>query len=401
MLPEQIETPAYVYDLAVVRDAYARLCGQLPEPSSLLYSVKANPHPDILATLHAVGAGAEVCSPGELAAAVDAGFDPGSLLYSGPAKRDVDVSAALKLGVSLFSVDSPNALDQLDRLARDRDVSVSCLVRVNDERSAPGQRLMMSGGPSQFGADRTWILSEPEGFRHRPAVRVAGFHLYMGSNVSSEDHLLAQFERAIDTARHLHHELGISVQALNLGGGFGAPYARPGILPTFPRLRGRVAAALDAAFPAWRHSQPRVLFESGRYLTATCGQLVVRVLDVKCSQGRTVVILESGINHLGGMSGLRRIPEIAAHPQTDAASRPRIPELLLTGPLCTPLDVWSHRGTGPYVRPGELLTIPNVGSYGLYASLLAFLGHPCPVEVTVDDGVRTVTRLMITRERFQ
>jgi diaminopimelate decarboxylase len=49
-------------------------------------------------------------------------------------------------------------------------------------------------------------------------------------------------------------------------------------------------------------------------------------------------------------------------------------------------------------RIGELVAIPNVGAYGLSASLLAFLGHPTPVEVVVDGGrVVEATRLRLDR----
>ena len=42
--------------------------------------------------------------------------------------------------------------------------------------------------------------------------------------------------------------------------------------------------------------------------------------------------------------------------------------------------------------------MPNVGAYGLTASLVAFLSRPAPVEVVVDRGaVTNVSRLLIER----
>jgi diaminopimelate decarboxylase len=40
----------------------------------------------------------------------------------------------------------------------------------------------------------------------------------------------------------------------------------------------------------------------------------------------------------------------------------------------------------PAVESGDLIGIPNVGAYGLTASLLAFLSHPPPIEVTHENG---------------
>jgi len=137
--------------------------------------------------------------------------------------------------------------------------------------------------------------------------------------------------------------------------------------------------------------------------------LLVRVLDVKRSHGQQVVVLESGINHLGGMSGLRRVPPFALSLVSVAgsgdgaadATDQRGGKTLVAGPLCTPLDTWSRTAELPRPRPGQLLAVPNVGAYGLYASLVAFLGHPMPTEVVVDsdraDAVVDVSQLRLVR----
>jgi diaminopimelate decarboxylase len=47
-----------------------------------------------------------------------------------------------------------------------------------------------------------------------------------------------------------------------------------------------------------------------------------------------------------------------------------------------------------------VLAVPNVGAYGLTASLVAFLGHPPPLEVTVRSGqVLDVSTLALRREQ--
>jgi diaminopimelate decarboxylase len=53
----------------------------------------------------------------------------------------------------------------------------------------------------------------------------------------------------------------------------------------------------------------------------------------------------------------------------------------------------------PGVEAGSVLVFPNVGAYGLTASLLGFLGHAAPAEVVLD-GTRVVsaTRLALRRD---
>ncbi|GAA0268351.1 type III PLP-dependent enzyme [Streptomyces polychromogenes] len=397
LLPGSVETPAYVYDLAEVRANADRLLTALPGNRDLYYSLKANPHPAVLRTLRAAGARPEVCSPGELEAALEAGWSAGTVLYTGPGKRDRDVAAALAAGVREFSVDSPTALDQLDRLCAEQGVRARCLVRVNDDQPVPGQALVMTGVPSPFGADADWIREEPALFANRPHTEIIGLHLYMGTNLGTVEALLAQFTRAAQTFRDLAQVLrgeGVELRVLDLGGGFGAPFATAGEPLDLTGLARPLAAMLDAELPGWRSDAPRLAFESGRYLVGTAGTLLTTVLDAKRSQGKEIVVLDCGINHLGGMSGLRRLPPLTPH--LDTAARPaeaeaeaeaegeETVETMVCGPLCTPLDTWDRRARLPRLVPGDRLTVPNVGAYGLYASLVAFLGHPLPVEAAVD-----------------
>ena len=73
-------------------------------------------------------------------------------------------------------------------------------------------------------------------------------------------------------------------------------------------------------------------------------------------------------------------------------------DCVVAGPLCTPLDTWSQGVRLPRLRPGDLVAVPNVGAYGLTASLLGFLCHRPPVEVVVDGAtVVAASRLELTR----
>ncbi|MFI2609390.1 type III PLP-dependent enzyme [Kitasatospora sp. NPDC018619] len=402
------ETPAYLYDLAVVRHAHRRLVGALPEPATLLYSLKANPHPAVLGQLAALGCHAEVSSPGELDAAVRAGFPAAGVLYTGPGKRDEDVARALATGVRQFSVDSPHGLDQLDRLGRAHGTRVRALLRVNPPVPPAGAGLAMTGGPSQFGADLSWVLERPRLFADREHAELAGLHLYMGSNLTEVAALLAVFRYGLDVVRQVETALGRRLRVVDLGGGFGAPYAVEGGLPRFDALGSRLADLLDERLPGWREGERQVVFESGRYLTATCGRLVTAVLDVKRSQGRRVVVLDTGVNHLGGMSGLRKEdriePRFRYEPGPGGTAGPEAPGApeetdasegtdgtIVAGPLCHPLDVWSRNARLPEVAVGDRLTVPNVGAYGLHAGLALFHCHPMPLEVVLDGG-REVAR---------
>jgi diaminopimelate decarboxylase len=256
----------------------------------------------------------------------------------------------------------------------------------------------MTGVASQFGIDASYVRARPEQFRGHGSAQVTGLHLYMGTNIDDEDILMRQFTIGAGLAARLAPEVG-RLTEVDLGGGFGAPYARSGDRARFGGLTTRLARLLDAQLPGWRVGSPRIAFESGRYLVGSSGTLLCRVMDVKVSKGETFVVLDAGVNHLGGMSGLRRLPPLvpSIEPQSGAEQAETV-RCTVVGPLCTPLDVLARGMLLPAPRPGQVVAIPNAGAYGLTASLLGFLGHPAPSEVVVDgDDVLSVSRLQLAR----
>ncbi|MEV7552176.1 type III PLP-dependent enzyme [Amycolatopsis sp. NPDC089917] len=396
---ERFGTPAFVYDLDAIERAHADLVAALPRPSTVYYSVKANPHPRVIGLLHALGCRAEVSSTGEIDAALGAGVTSDAILLTGPAKTEGTVAHALEHGVRRFSVESPEDLTRVDRLAAQRDVRTECALRINADLAVPGAGLSMTGTSSQFGADLSWVLAETPRFGSRPHATVSGLHLYMGTNLTEEKDLLAQFEVGIGIAAKLATVFP-GLTEVDLGGGFGLPFARAGDRPVFGGLAAGLEALLDEQLPGWRDGTPSISFESGRYLVGDCGVLVSRVVDVKSSKGTRYAMLDTGVHHLGGMSGLRRIPAVSASVHGAGGEHtPGGEPTTVAGPLCTPLDVLARGAQLPPLATGDLVTIPNTGAYGPTASLLAFLGHPAPAEIVVTDGrVESASRLTVGRD---
>ncbi|MET7620111.1 type III PLP-dependent enzyme [Streptomyces sp. NPDC005408] len=414
-LVSRFGSPLYVYRLESVRDALLDLRRALPEPTTLYYSFKANPHPDIARELQLGGCHGELSSTGELAAALQAGFDGGRCLYTGPAKSREEISAAIRAGVRRFSVESAADLRGVGAVAAALGVTAECLVRIST-RSVGASSLRMGGG-AQFGVDAGEVLADPRQFGDIDGARVVGAHIFPLSNAHDEDALIAEFTASIELAGRLR-DGGLPMRVIDLGGGFAAPYAQPGERPRYPRLLAALESALDARLAGWREGNPEVAFESGRHLVAESGTLVTTVVDIKEDPGRSFVLLDSGINHLGGMAGLGRLLRPAATPRrTDGdeyAVRSRRPtdggpgtaiedggragRTTLVGPLCTPADVLGRDVPVGKVAGGELLIFPNVGAYGLTASLLAFLSRPTPTEIVLRDGrVTSATRLELVR----
>ncbi|PCG84206.1 decarboxylase [Streptomyces sp. WZ.A104] len=386
-------TPLYVLRLDRVRDAAARLRAALPEESRLCYSLKANPDPHVVSVLARAGLAAEVSSTGELDVALRAGFAPEDFLYTGPGKTAAEITAALGAGVRLFSVESVADYRRVARLSAGAGTTARCLVRLN-AGGASGAGLRMTGKPSQFGMDQR-ELGELLAARS-DHLEIVGTHLFAGTNIEGEAALLAEFAAAAEATASARKRLGLTGGIADLGGGFAAPYARPGSPAGYPSLRVELEKVLDRTLPGWREGSPAVAFESGRALTGDSGTLLSSVTDVKTSHDTVYVVLDAGTNVLGGMAGLGRLMTagVRAEPLDDAEQSCEERPTVLVGPLCTPLDVLARRHVMRPPAVDSLLAVPNTGAYGLHASLLGFLSRPLPGCVVLDgDDVVSASRL--------
>jgi len=397
-LVEQYGSPLYVYELPEVRRACQALRAALPDGSHLFYSLKANPHPELVRALAELGCRAEVSSLGELEAALSAGCAASEMLYTGPGKSRREVDEALAAGVTQFSFDSPVQGAVVGAAAKAAGRTVRGVLRVNPDGGSSAFGLAMGGGPSPFGFDASAVRKAAREFASDGWVDLRGFHFYVGTNADQPEALLATFETAIATAVELQTALGIELELLDLGGGFGQAFAAPGARVDFTALKAPLERMLDARLPGWRRQRPQIAFESGRYLVGAAGTLVCTVEDVKASGDRTFAVLDSGVNHLGGLGGLRKITpgQVKVELLSPGADAPLAP-VDVVGPLCTPADGWARNVALPRLAPGQRLVVRNVGAYGITASLLAFLSREAPVEVVVDGARVSASRLSVQR----
>jgi diaminopimelate decarboxylase len=100
------------------------------------------------------------------------------------------------------------------------------------------------------------------------------------------------------------------------------------------------------------------------------------------------------------MAGLGRIPRFSVDLETDRGGE-ELEKVDLVGPLCTPLDCVGRNIEVPPLARGDLVSIPNVGAYGLTGSLVAFLSRSAPLEIVHrGEEVRSVMRLAVRQENL-
>jgi len=398
-LLERYGSPLYVYDLDEAERQAKALFELLPEGAQVLYSVKANPIPELCAALKTAGCRIEIASPLELKVVLEAGFAPDQILCSGPGKTAALVREMLLAGVTHFSCDSWYDLERLSGVAAETKKPANALLRLQVS-GAPTGSVGVGAMQSHFGADPAELLNG--GVARVGALRgaeLAGIHIYSGGQIQSADKLAGTFEYAIHLAEEIA-QAGVSLRVLDLGGGFPWPFGTSDAAVDISALQEKLQRVnaqrrLTADAELW--------FESGRYLVASCGTLLSTVLDVKTWNNKTYIILDTGMIHLGGMAGLGRIYRAVACIES-LAERDGAPleSVDVVGPTDYALDYVTREASVPPLKPGDAVAIPNVGAYGLTASLVAFAGHQPPTEVCCrGDSVVVAYRLRTGRERMR
>ena len=101
IVDEAGSTPLFVYSGRLMRERVALLRSVLPSRIDIHYAVKANPYLPVINVMSELVDGFDIASGGELARVIEAGVDPRLLSFAGPGKRDAELEAAIKVGVTL------------------------------------------------------------------------------------------------------------------------------------------------------------------------------------------------------------------------------------------------------------------------------------------------------------
>lgn len=384
-LAETYGTPVYVYDLERVRHNYQVLHSALESRLGqfhprIYYAAKANLNPAILRTLREMGAGVDASSPGELRAALQAGFDPKQMLFTGTSVSQEDLHQALVHDV-LVNVDSASALRQISNLSP----GVNIMLRHNPGIGAgrSGALVTATLGPgkvSKFGLPRKDLLQAAR-LAGDLGLNVIGIHQHIGSGWLRKAQIKRSLEAVsatISVMEWLRNQCGTPVRILDVGGGLGV--RRRGNEPSFS-AQDYASGILNRLERADLVPETLIV-EPGAFLVEDAGILLARVTLVDRKAGHWFVGLDAGLNVLNGPAFYGDCYEIV--PVQKPGNR-RAKPYTVVGNICEPRDVFAERRWLPLVEEGDIIAVLNCGAY---ASVFAcfYNGRPIPGEVCLMNG---------------
>jgi diaminopimelate decarboxylase len=375
-------TPLYVHDLVRVQEQARALQGALGRAGLrhvVRLALKAQREPAFLGSLRALGppgtpesVGMDVCSPGELRWALDHGWERSEISYTGTNLSARDLDAVLDAGVHL----NVDLLTQLERVGK-RAPGSSIGVRINPRIGAsfPGGGQTYAGDrPTKFGIYPEQLEDALDIARLHDltidTVHVHAGYLYLSDALPSVDETM----RRVAAATRRLMDAGCPIAEVNTGGGLGVPF-RPGDRPLdldgWATVLARHLGPLDVV----------VGTEPGEFLAKECAVHLAEVVSVEDRDGITFVGLDTGWNVINEHF-VYRIP---FHPiLCRAADAEPVANVTVAGHINEGTDLFAEDHPMPAVVEGDIVAIPNVGSYNASMVSIHCL-RPAPSSVFFTD----------------
>lgn len=393
-LADRVGTPFVLFDRASFEERARAYCSAIP-PERVLYAGKAFLSVALCELLDDLNLGLDVCSGGELATAVRAGFPCGRILFHGNNKSFNELLAARDAGIGRVVVDCFEEIELLERVG----IHAKLLVRVTPGVEAHSHEYVQTGKEdSKFG----FSLAEGSALNaigavdKVPGCDFVGLHAHVGSQMFGLEALEVAIARLAKLARRARDTFGISVSELNVGGGLGIAHTSIETQPDLAQSAARLVSVAGTHFSAHDLPQPAVFVEPGRSLVGPCAVSVYRVGVVKRIPGvRTYVSVD------GGMSDNIRPALYGARYEAHVAGRMHAPHDMaatVVGKHCESGDLLVQDALLPSdVCPGDLLCIPATGAY-TYSMASNYNRVPRPPVVMVSAGRATIVVARETTE---
>jgi len=395
-LADQIGTPFFLYDAAILRGRLAALKSVTEGPDlQARYAMKANSSWKVLEAVRDAGFWIDAVSGNEVLRARRAGFAMGAsppvVMLTADVFRDNALTTLLEHRV-LPNIGSPGMIAELQGAGYRGPIAV----RLNPGFGHGHVQSCDTGGPSS--KHGIWADDLAEVARQAAAARlpIVSLHAHVGTGPGIRE-FDRNMRRLVDAFADIVARFP-DLEAVNLGGGIPHPYRPEAEAYDLDWYRPVLVDATKRLVQA-AGRRIRVEIEPGRYGVAGMAILVARVKDLKRTRanergpGHEFVMVDAGFADLvrPAMYGsYHHISIVGA-----GASRPPEP-FVVAGPLCESGDVFTRDDhellvPRPFGRPdvGDLLVLHDAGAYGAaMSSNYVSLGRA--PQVFWDDGRATL-----------
>lgn len=330
-----------------------------------LYAVKANNNPRLLKIIFSEGFGADASSEAEAWIVQKLGAKG---MYTGNYTSEAEFRFVIKTGSFMLNLDDITMLETIKKIGVPEFLSFRVNPGFNQSHAARGRggrrdedgikSNYLAGPDAKYGVPLERIV---DAYRRAKALGVKRFaiHAMTGSNVLDESYFESVAMILLETAGKIKQKLGVCIERLNIGGGFGVPYRPEEKSLDLQKLAKGVRRAFDRQCAKYDLPEPILMAEPGRIIMADTAWLVGRVNVIKESYKKF-----AGID--AGMNDLPRPAIYDAYHHVSVVGKKlsgRKEKINVVGRLCENNDQFAKDRLLPVVRVGDLIAIHNAGAH--------------------------------------
>lgn len=357
------QNPIYIYDMTLISDRAMQM-KQALKNVKLFFAVKANPHLEILKLFKKQAVGADVVSLGEINRALEAGFTPQEIVYSGVGKTKSELEKAIAMDIYQINVESLPELERIIQIAKKLKKKVSVAFRLNPNISIETHPYIATGlRDNKFGIELD-SFQEVVGLcqANRDCLNVKGISLHLGSQ-------MLDFEPLRDSLKKLKSyffqlsKIFSECHCFDVGGGLGIFYQKQDLFAEQKLLQVYSQVILSEMQEIQKEiPQLEVQSEPGRWLVAHAGVLVSQIQYVKKTPYKSFIVLDTGMNHLMRPSLYEAYHEIFPLNEGDT-TKGALP-FDVVGPICESSDFLAKNRSYFPIQQDEFMVIADCGAYG-------------------------------------
>ena len=401
-LAKEYQTPLYVMDEQVIRDNCKQYRQSMEEfyggRGLVLYASKAFSSKEMYRIVMQEGLGVDVVSGGELYTALSVNFPPDKICFHGNNKTKEELMMAVKAGVGYIVVDSREELSLLNSIAGELGVKQSILFRIKPGIDAHTHSFVQTGHiDCKFGT----VLENGDSLDFaklavtQPNLELSGIHCHVGSQIFDEKPFLLAAERMMDFVVQVRDTLGITLNVLNLGGGYGIRYTENDKPIAYRDYMKKISEAMKKIANNRQIELPDIFMEPGRSIVGEAGITLYTVGSVKeIPDVRTYVSVD------GGMSDNPRYILYQSEYEmllANKAAEEKSACVTVAGRCCESGDLLGENVKLQKPEAGDIMAVLSTGAYN-YSMASHYNRIPKAAVVMVKDGT---SRVIVRRESYE
>jgi len=382
-LLQEFSTPFYLYDEEIIQNKVLFLNSlDFKFDFKFHFAVKANPNLAILNLIKKYNFGAEVVSAGELFKSLKAGFDPTSVIFDGPGKTEFDLKYAITQQIKSINVENLEEIAFINEYSLNKGLITNIGIRINPDIDAKTLDKITTGkSGGKFGVSVDQI--DFESIAKFKGVKLTTLSEHIGSQITDHNQLISSYQKLISLADKINTSLK-TIQTLDFGGGFGVIDHSDKKL-NFRDWQNDLNQLLDG-------KSYNIIFEPGRYVVADSGELYTKVLYIKKSGNKKIIITDSSFSEYLRPALYDITPPIKVLNESQDLETYDI-----AGGICESTDYLAKDVQIPRVKQGDFIKLMNVGAYGSSMSS-TYNSRPRPLEILKNKEEYRVIRSRDTLE---